>query len=41
MRVMLMSFAVMVAISVGAFYGLHEAGFSSADQLAGPAVRLD
>ena len=41
MKVMLLAFAVMALITVGAWYGLGQAGFSSGDRQAGSAVRLD
>ena len=41
MKVMLSAFAAMALISVGAFYALNGAGFSSEDRQAGSAVRLD
>ncbi|WP_425099451.1 hypothetical protein [Tropicibacter sp. S64] len=41
MKAMLAGFAAAVLIAVGAYYGLHEIGFSSAEQASGPAVRLD
>ncbi len=41
MRVMLISFAAVAAISVGAYFALQAAGFSAQEQLAGQAVRLD
>lgn len=41
MRVMLISFAAVAVISAGAYFALHAAGFSAADQLAGQSVRLD
>ncbi|WP_299962555.1 hypothetical protein [uncultured Roseobacter sp.] len=40
MREMVLAALAMAVISVGAFYGLHEAGFSAADRTAGQAVRL-
>lgn len=42
MKAMISAFVVMGLISVGAYYGLHEAGFSSSDrQSSGSSVRLD
>jgi hypothetical protein len=41
MRVILISFAATAAIAVVAFFALQYAGFSSSEQLAGQAVRLD
>ena len=41
MRVMFLSFVAIAVISVGAWYGLGQVGFSSADQYSGDAVRLD
>lgn len=41
MKVMLTAFAATVLIAVGAYFALHEAGFSSDERLAGDAVRLD
>ncbi|MFT6772739.1 MAG: hypothetical protein ACJA1L_000445 [Paracoccaceae bacterium] len=41
MRMMILSFAIMAVISVGASFGLQQVGFSSAESLAGPSVRLD
>lgn len=41
MRVMFMSFVAIALISVGAWYGLGQAGFSSADQYSSGSVRLD
>jgi hypothetical protein len=40
MREMLLAFVAMGVISVGAFYGLQEIGFSAAEQGSGNAVRL-
>jgi hypothetical protein len=37
---MLLAFVAMAVIAVGAFYGLQEIGFSSAEQGSGNAVRL-
>ena len=39
MREIVLAFVAMAVISVGANYGLHEAGFSAADQTSGNAVR--
>lgn len=41
MREIILAFIAMAVISVGASYGLHQAGFSAADQTSGNAVRLD
>ena len=41
MRVMLAAFAALIVISVGAWWVLGEAGFSSGDRQAGNSVRLD
>lgn len=41
MRPMLLAFAAMAVITVGAWYALGELGFSSEDRLSGDAVRLD
>ena len=41
MKTMLLAFASMIVIAFAADYFLHEAGFSSADQTSGDAVRLD
>lgn len=41
MKAMMAGFALMILISVGAYFSLHEMGFSSADRNAGSAVRLD
>lgn len=40
MREILLAFAAMAVIAVGAYYALNEAGFSAAEQGSGPAVRL-
>lgn len=40
MREILLAFAAMAVISVGAYYGLKEVGFSAADRNTGNAVRL-
>lgn len=40
MREILLAFLAMIVISVGASYGLHRMGFSSAEQTSGTAVRL-
>ncbi|MEP2639720.1 hypothetical protein [Roseobacter sp.] len=40
MREMFFAGLAMMAISVGAFYGLHAAGFSAAERGSSPAVRL-
>jgi hypothetical protein len=41
MKTMWIAFAAMALVTVGAWYGLNEAGFSAADQTSGDAVRLD
>lgn len=41
MRAMYLAFAAIVVITVGAWYGLNQAGFSAAERSAGDAVRLD
>ena len=41
MRVMFLAFAATALIAVVAWYGLHQLGFSAAEQGAGNAVRLD
>ncbi|MFK7752732.1 MAG: hypothetical protein AB8B51_09290 [Sedimentitalea sp.] len=41
MKAMLAAFVAMIVISVAAWYGLGEAGFSAADQGSSPGVRLD
>ena len=41
MKVMLSAFLAIAIIAVAAFYGLQEAGFSTSEQQAGDAVRLD
>ena len=41
MKAMYLAFAAIAVISVAAWYGLNNAGFSSAEQSAGDAVRLD
>ncbi|MDJ0629019.1 MAG: hypothetical protein QNJ44_12225 [Rhodobacter sp.] len=41
MRAMYLAFAAIAVIAVGAWYGLNEAGFSSAERSSGDAVRLD
>lgn len=40
MREIILAFAAMVVISVGANFALNEAGFSAAEQGTGQAVRL-
>lgn len=40
MKAMYAAFAVTVIITVGAYYGLNEAGFSAQETTAGDAVRL-
>ncbi len=41
MKAMLSAFAAIAVISVGAYFGLHEAGFGSADRQSSSSVRLD
>ncbi|WP_255569791.1 hypothetical protein [Actibacterium sp. 188UL27-1] len=40
MRPMLLAFLAIAIITVGAWYGLNQAGFSAADRQSGDAVRL-
>ena len=41
MKAMISAFLVMGLISIGAYYGLKEAGYSTSEQRSGEAVRLD
>lgn len=41
MKAMLIGFAAMILLAVGAWYTLNELGFSSADVHSGANVRLD
>ena len=41
MKAMLSAFAAIGIVSIAAWYGLGEAGFSAAEQGSGNAVRLD
>ncbi|WP_255670650.1 hypothetical protein [Cognatishimia sp. F0-27] len=41
MKAMIAGFAAMVVIGVGAYFVLGEMGFSAADTLSSPNVRLD
>lgn len=42
MKAMLSAFVVMALISVGAWYGLNQLGFSSSEQqTSGGSVRID
>lgn len=41
MKAMMTAFAAIAVITVGAWYGLGQAGFSSGDRQAGTSVRLD
>ena len=41
MKAMLAGFAAMILLALGAWYGLHELGFSTADVYSGANVRLD
>jgi sensor domain CHASE-containing protein len=41
MKAMLLAFAAMAVISVGASYTLHEMGFSAQERTSGEAVRID
>ena len=41
MRTMFIAFLGIAVISIVAWYGLHQAGFSSAEKTSGGSVRLD
>lgn len=41
MKAMFAAFAALAVITVGAWYGLTQAGFSSSQTQAGSSVRLD
>ena len=41
MKAMMSGFALMILISIGAYIGLNQGGFSSEAQIASPSVRLD
>ncbi|WP_417207976.1 hypothetical protein [Antarctobacter sp.] len=41
MKAMFTGFVAMILLGVGAWYGLNELGFSSADVYSGANVRLD
>lgn len=41
MKAMMMGFAALIVISVGAYFGLQELGFSTDARNAGDTVRLD
>ena len=41
MKAMLTGFAVMIVITIGAWYGLGQAGFSAEEVGSGGNVRLD
>ncbi|WP_255450674.1 MULTISPECIES: hypothetical protein [unclassified Tateyamaria] len=41
MKAMMMGFAVMIVISVGAYFGLQELGLTAGAVGSGDAVRLD
>ena len=41
MKTMWVAFAAMAVITVGAWYGLDQVGWSAADRTSGDAVRLD
>lgn len=41
MKAMLMGFAAMIVISIGAYFVLQEMGFSAGAANSGDAVRLD
>lgn len=41
MKAMLASFAAIVLIGVGAYFGLHALGFSSQDVYSGSNVRVE
>ncbi|CUH80757.1 hypothetical protein [Tropicibacter naphthalenivorans] len=41
MKAMFTGFVAMTLIAIGAYFALHEMGFSSADVMSGPNVRLE
>jgi hypothetical protein len=41
MKAMLAGFAAIILLGLGAWYGLTQLGFSSADVYSSPNVRLD
>ncbi|WP_296424890.1 hypothetical protein [Yoonia sp.] len=41
MKTMFAAFAISALISVGAYYGLHAAGFGAAEHTVSVSVRLD
>ena len=41
MKTMYLAFACIALIAVGAWYGLHQAGFAIDEQTAAGSVRLD
>lgn len=41
MKAMMAGFAAMIVIGLGAWLVLGEIGFSSADRMSSPSVRLD
>ncbi|WP_255766077.1 hypothetical protein [Nereida sp. MMG025] len=41
MKAMLTGFATIAVISIGAYFVLHEIGFSAAEQNSSQGVRLD
>lgn len=41
MKAALTAFAAIAVISIAAFFGLHEAGFSAAQRTSSDSVRLD
>lgn len=41
MKMFYLACAAIAVISVAAYYGLHEVGFSTSDQASGGSVRLD
>ena len=41
MKAMLAAFATIAVIAVGAWWGLHHAGFSAAERTSSDSVRLD
>jgi hypothetical protein len=41
MKAMLTGFVAIIVLAVGAWYGLQQLGFSSAEVYSSPSVRLD
>jgi hypothetical protein len=41
MKAMMMGFAALIVISVGAYFGLQELGYSTEARRSGDTVRLD